>query len=232
MTGNRSKPESPTACRRCGICCQKGGPTLQKEDRPLVERGKLPLKLLVTIRKGEIVRDPKSGSLMRTEEEMIKLKGSGADWCCILFDAVQDRCTRYEYRPVQCRAMACWDTAEIERVMKAPRLNREDLLSGIEGLWALVKDHARRCGLGVAGELSGAAGRGQEKAGARLMEMLRYDRALRELLQERGTDSEQLDFLLGRPLDRLLEGFGMRLVSNGGRVEVRGIDPASSADAR
>jgi len=183
-----------------------------------VETGKLPLRMLVTIRKGEIVREPQSGCLIRAEEEMIKLKGAGTGWCCILFDEAQDRCTRYEYRPVQCRAMACWDTAEIEQVMKAPRLNREDLLSGIEGLWALIEDHEHRCGLDAMGELAAAVGRGEEKAADLLMEMLRYDTALRGLLTEKKTEAEHLDFLLGRSLDGLLGGFGLLLERKDDRI--------------
>jgi Fe-S-cluster containining protein len=175
---------------------------------------------LVTIRKGEIVREPQSGCLIRAEEEMIKLKGAGTGWCCILFDEAHDRCTRYEHRPVQCRAMACWDTAEIEQVIKAPRLTRRDLLYDVAGVWDLVAAHERRCGLSGMDALSAAVRDGDEPAADELMAMIRYDRALREMLVEKGGDGQHLEFLFGRPVECLLDGFGLRLCQKDGRTEI------------
>jgi Fe-S-cluster containining protein len=216
---NRPPSAGPiAACRRCGTCCEKDGPTLHERDRPLVESGAIPLRLLVTLRKGEFVSEPESNRFLRTEEEMIKLKGVGSGWTCICFEAGPNRCTIYDRRPVQCRAMTCWDTAEIRKVMATPKLRRHDLLAGVEGLWELIEEHERRCGLLRLHELS-TAFRGKDKEAAEndLMEMLCYDRALREVLVENGAAAEHLEFLLGRPLDRLLHGFGLRLRHEKGR---------------
>jgi Fe-S-cluster containining protein len=216
----RVNKEFSAECRRCGTCCEKGGPTFHAQDEQLVESGAIPLRLLVTIRKGEVVREPEENRLVRSDGEMIKLKGVGTGWCCILFDASENRCTEYDRRPAECRAMACWDTAEVRKVMETPRLCRRDLLGRVEGLWDLIEDHERRCSvLQVAALAESIRGGGQTAAGD-LIPMLAYDRALRELLMERGTDPEHLDFLLGRPLDRLLDGFGLRLVGESGRVRV------------
>lgn len=216
---NRMPSTKPVdTCRRCGTCCKKGGPTLHVQDRELVENGAIPLRLLVTIRKGEVVREPEGSRLLRADSEMIKLKGSGTGWTCILFDESENRCTGYDRRPAECRAMACWDPADIRRVMAAPRLCRRDLLSGVEGLWELIENHDQRCSVPQVALLSESILGGSEKAGGDLMEMIGYDVALRDLLVGKGTDPEHLDFLLGRPLDRLLDGFGLRLVRDGGRA--------------
>jgi len=219
---NRLPSTEPVAgCRRCGTCCEKGGPTLHDRDRPLVESGAVPLRMLVTIRKGEIVSEPESGRLLRSEAEMIKLKGVGGGWTCICFEAGPNRCTIYDHRPAQCRAMACWDTAEIRKVMATPKLCRRDLLAGVESLWDLIQDHERRCGLLRLHELSTAI-REKDKEAAEndLIEMLRYDRALRDVMVENGADAEHLEFLLGRPLDRLLHGFSLALRHEKGRTGI------------
>jgi Fe-S-cluster containining protein len=186
----------------------------------LVESGAIPLRLLVTIRKGEVVREPEENRLVRCDAEMIKLKGTGTGWSCILFDASKNRCTEYHNRPVECRAMACWDTADIRKAMATPRLCRRDLLGQVDGLWDLIEDHERRCSVPQVAAYAESIRSGSETAAGDLMEMLRFDRALRELLVEKGTDPEHLDFLLGRPLDRLLDGFGLKLAGKSGRVQV------------
>jgi hypothetical protein len=118
--------------------------------------------------------------------------------------------------------MACWDTAKIERIMKTPPLNRTDLLSGVEGLWDMICDHEKRCSLIRVNALSAAVGNGEKTAETELMQMRRYDKALRDLLVERGADAEHLDFLLGRPLDRLFGGFGLKLIQEKGRARLGG----------
>ncbi|MCF8079388.1 MAG: YkgJ family cysteine cluster protein [Desulfobacterales bacterium] len=217
---NEFSLDIPTECRRCGTCCRKGGPTLRLEDRPLVEAGALALRLLVTIRIGEIAREPESGRLVRVEAEMIKLKGAGSGWTCILFDEARNLCTDYDRRTAECRAMSCWDTSEIERIMKTSPLSRRDLLYDVAGVWDLVAAHERRCGLSGMDALSAAVRDGDEPAADELMAMIRYDRALRELLVEKGGDAQHLEFLFGRPLECLLDGFGLRLYQKDGRTEI------------
>lgn len=46
-----------THCRRCGTCCEKGGPALHTDDRMLIENGHIPARYLFTIREGEPVVD-------------------------------------------------------------------------------------------------------------------------------------------------------------------------------
>lgn len=54
------------SCRRCGTCCIKGGPSLHREDLPLVEEGRIRVQDLVCIRSGEMAYDPRRGAAVRT----------------------------------------------------------------------------------------------------------------------------------------------------------------------
>jgi Fe-S-cluster containining protein len=132
-------------CQRCGTCCKKGGPGLHKEDLVLVESGRIPGRALFTIRTGELVRDNVKGILSPLEEEMIKIKGTSGRWTCIFYDESSKGCGIYEDRPLECRALNCRDTSEIEKVYSRSRLTRKDLLSKVAGLWDLIEEHEERC---------------------------------------------------------------------------------------
>ena len=60
-------------CHRCGTCCEKGGPSLHREDRPMIDDGRIPARCLFTIRRGERVRDNVKGTLVPLSEEVIKI---------------------------------------------------------------------------------------------------------------------------------------------------------------
>ncbi len=51
----------------------------------------------------------------------------------------------YNDRPLECRALKCWDTRELEQIYAAKRLTRRDLISNVKGLWDLIEDHQVRC---------------------------------------------------------------------------------------
>jgi len=77
--------------------------------------------------------------------DIIKIKGKEDTWTCIFFDEQNKECSIYNDRPVECRALKCWDTGELEKMYAGHRLTREDLVSKVEGLWDLIKDHQARC---------------------------------------------------------------------------------------
>lgn len=209
------------SCRRCGTCCRQGGPALHLEDRTLVDSGKLPLSVLFTIRAGERVRDNVRGTLETAAEEMIKLKGQGGTWTCVLYDAAVQGCSRYSQRPLECRVLRCWDTRELEGLYAQRRLTRRDLLSGIAGLWELVADHEERCGYARLRQLVAALEDGGRDVAAQVVESVSYDTELRRLVTTRGgLDPAATDFLLGRPLKATLCMFGLALVTADGAVRL------------
>jgi Fe-S-cluster containining protein len=201
-------------CQRCGTCCEKGGPALHREDRYLVESGQIPARCLFTIRRGELARDNVQGTLVPMAGEVIKIRGQGGRWTCLFYDRERRGCGIYDHRPLECRALNCRDTRQIEAVYAAERLTRADLLVQMEGMWELIVDHDTRCGYDHLRDLvSQGAQAGQLKTEAAILEILRYDAHLRQLTVETGgLDAGMLDFIFGRPLAETISMFDLRLV--------------------
>jgi len=204
-------------CQRCGTCCEKGGPGLHREDQALVEAGHIPARFLFTIRRGELARDNVQGTLEPVSEELIKIKGQDGRWTCRFYDRDRRGCGIYDHRPLECRALNCRDTRQIEAVYATERLTRADLLSSMAGLWELIVDHDTRCGYTQLGELVAQGSEaGRLKAEAAILEILRYDAHLRQLAVETGgMDPGMLDFIFGRSLAETISMFSLRLVRNG-----------------
>ena len=211
-----------SSCQRCGTCCQKGGPAFHLADKALIDSGEIPSKYLYTIRKGEMAYDNVRQCLEPVGSDIIKIKGKGNSWTCLFFDEAQAACTIYENRPIECRALKCWDTAELEALYAQKRLKREDLLAGIEGLWDLIKDHQQRCNYDTILALIKAIG--SEKPGnarQKLAERIQFDNEIRKLVvSQGGLDADMLDFLFGRPLNQTLKHFGLKFDQKGKKINL------------
>jgi len=214
------KPDK--TCMRCGTCCKKGGPGLHADDRSLVESGKIPANALFTIRAGELVRDNVKGVLVPLAEEMIKIKGISNRWTCIFYDEPSKGCGIYEQRPLECRALNCRDTTEIETVYTHSRLSRKDLLAGVGGLWDLVGDHERRCSYGkIKWLVDHGSNNGTLNREGEILEVMRYDTHLRQLTKDQvGVEDGMLDFLFGRPLSDTIKMFDLKLAKEDGRYRL------------
>lgn len=212
------------ACRQCGTCCRKGGPALHRVDRALVMEGLIPAENLYTIRTGEPVRDNVAGQAAFAEGDIIKIKGAGDSWCCRYLDDPANRCTIYDRRPLECRAMQCWDTRAIADLYDRDRLTRRDLLGDVAGLWELIVDHDRRCSyraLRAKAERLTSHPLERTTILAAITDMVKYDESLRSLLVEQGHASQGLlDFLLGRPLTAALHGFQIKVERAGQRLRL------------
>ena len=219
-----SPPNDDQTCRRCGTCCRKGGPALHRQDAHLIDDGLIPAEALYTIRPGEPVQDNVAGRPAFAGDDIIKIKGGADGWCCRFLEEATNRCTIYNHRPVECRALQCWDTRAIEGLYDRERLSRRDLLQGVEGLWELIADHERRCNYRRIRDLAGRLSEepsAQKTAMGAVTDMVKYDESLRQLLVENGhTPAGMLDFLLGRPLVQTLPGFHIQVQSSGGRIRL------------
>lgn len=203
-----------TQCRRCGTCCRKGGPTLHLEDQALVESGIIALKQLLTIRQGEPAYDNVAGVICPaiTDIIMIRALSAGRDMCGFYL-ADSKGCGIYDQRPAECQALKCWDSREIEKLYACRRLTRRHLLSKVEGLWDLVREHQQRCDYSQVAELASQlkSVRPRPDAEKMLLELIRYDESIRQLTCERaGLDPELLPFLFGRPLSFTIRMFQLR----------------------
>lgn len=204
------------SCRRCGTCCRKGGPALHLEDRYLVWEGKIPLKDLFTIRKGEPAYDNIAETLAPAPSDILKIKPVAADGtACVYFQHDQKGCAIYAHRPWECRTLACWKPQPLIDQYQLKRLTRRHLLSTIEGLWDLVCDHQKKCDYREIARLAAGLHKKKNdlKAKNRLMELIRYDQFLRESIVERSTlTPEMLEFLMGRALRVTIRMFQLKLV--------------------
>jgi hypothetical protein len=183
----------------------------------LIEKGVIPSRYLYTIREGELARDNVKGCLKPVESDIIKIKGKEDSWTCIFFNKMRKACTIYSDRPLECRALKCWDTRELEKIYANTRLTRKDLVSGVKGLWDLIEDHQARCDYEkIRPLIKDLAGSKKKLARRKLLEIVRYDAEIRSLVVSRGgLDVEMLDFLFGRPLSKTLGNYGIKIHQDG-----------------
>jgi Fe-S-cluster containining protein len=194
--------EKQTACRQCGTCCRNGGPSFHLEDRALIDNGLIQAKDLFTIRRGEPAHENVQGKISPVKTDIIKIKGKKGIWECTFLEGKTNRCTIYTNRPVECRALMCWDTRKIEAIYNRTRLTRQDLLENVAGLWDLVEDHQRRCDYHIIQSLAGKTGKAPDNAARKkLLEIVGFDTHIRILTTEQGGIQMTLtEFLFGRPL--------------------------------
>ncbi len=155
-------------------------------------------------------------------EEIIKIKGQANKWTCLYYEKENRGCGIYGYRPMECRALSCRDTRRIERIYETARLTRQDLLSGIQGLWELIEDHEQHCSYhGLKSLVSGGLGDGCLKQEEAILEILRFDAHVRQLAVEKGgLDARMLDFIFGRPLVDTIKMFDITLMKQDGKYRL------------
>lgn len=130
-------------CDQCGTCCANGGPALHREDKKLIEEGKISISQLITIRKNELVHHPVTGKVQPVKSELIKISGIGKKWSCFFFEPDQKSCTIYDTRPKSCRELECWNTEAIEKIIEKDLLNRAALIEADNPLSRAVVEHEK-----------------------------------------------------------------------------------------
>ena len=203
-----------TECIRCGTCCKKGGPSFHLEDKVLIEKGIILSKYLYTIREDELCYDNVKESILPAASDIIKIKGQKDSITCIFFNEKENECTIYDNRPLECRALKCWDTREIERIYSKNRLTRKDLISTIEGLWDLVEDHQRRCSYETLKFFIDALNKDKKDEALKgIFDIIEYDAQIRELVVQKGDlDPEMTDFIFGRPITETIRMYGFKII--------------------
>ncbi|MDD4732301.1 MAG: YkgJ family cysteine cluster protein [Desulfovibrio sp.] len=213
--------DTPATCRRCGICCSKGGPALHDEDAPLVG-GVLPMERLMTLRVGEMVLDQPLGKVVPLVEEIIKIRSVPGATACALFDEKSKACEIYEHRPAECRELLCENDERLKAMYDKDRLCRRDLLPDDHPLMEIVEDHDRRCSPRKLTSLARRVTEGDQAALDEIGRILAYDAELRRMVPEKtGLSPDAMEFLLGRPLDLVLAGIGLEVRHEEGRTVLR-----------
>jgi len=211
-------------CKQCGTCCRKGGPILHGDDRDILTAGHIQVQHLITIRQGELAYSPVTNDLRPTAMELIKTAGRGNDWTCCFFDEQTGDCSIYEYRPLECRLLQCWDTTPLEAVINRNTLTRTDIIPADDPILPLIAYHDQECSCVRLFEL--AAGLKQETANkatiAELTALIRQDLHIRSQAVALYTLPVAVElFYFGRPLFSLLHPFGLTFHEQNGTIHLR-----------
>jgi Fe-S-cluster containining protein len=205
-------------CMRCGECCSRVTPSLHLEDLSLFDEGVLRLDSLYTLRKGEPVLDNVRGKLEDLSEEIVKLKESPESRRCILYEPAGKNCRYYDRRPLQCRTQECWNPAALEELWSRNKLTRRDFIKDDEELLGLLEIHDRRCS---PESLDGAIKRYWDTRESSdldpVIDMVSQDMIVRDFfLKSLGRNPEELAFLLGRPLAKIIEAYNLKVEKDSG----------------
>jgi len=198
------------SCIRCGECCLRSTPSLQKEDIPLVLEGHIRKKDLFTVRRGETLWDNVLEEVRQAVHEIVKVKD--VEGACVYYDDAQKACLIYAHRPAQCYALECWDSSKFMAVYAGPKATREDFVDdGV--LRELIREHENRCGYERFATLVREIEPKGEAAVEQIMEILKFDYHLRPFVcKKTGIDPDETDFLFGRPLINTISQFGLQVI--------------------
>ena len=218
MSKSKQK-EKMTTCRRCGTCCKNGGPSFHLEDKLLIEEGMIPLKYIYTIRKRERCYDNIKECFLPATSDILKIKAQKGSRTCVFFIEQDKECTIYDHRPMECRALKCWDTRDIQRIYAQNRLTRKNLISSVEGLWELVEDHQKRCSYDMLKFFVDALDEDdRHKTLEGILNILEYDYKIRRLsVQKAKLDPDLTDFLFGRPIAETIKIYGIKIEEKEGK---------------
>lgn len=217
-TGNK---KVQTSCRQCGICCTKGGAALHRDDLSLLREKKIPLSNLITIRKGEFAFNPVTDRVQATANEIVKLRGTGREWTCCYYNDTAKGCSIYEYRPLACHALKCWDPADSLALVESDLLGRFDILVENKAMQRLVNEYETACPLPDFTFLAQNSIKLSDTTIDTLENDINSDLEFRNqaVLGSAEVLQEEM-FLFGRPLFQLLQPFGFSISQSGSRLRL------------
>jgi len=199
-------------CVRCGECCRRGSPVLYDQDRPTLAAGAVKRQDLVTLRQGERAFSNREQKIVVVEKEQVKLKEAPDGRTCIFLGPGKDACLIYPDRPFQCRIMDCWDPSRFQTLLSLDPLTRTDLLGQNNPLIPVIEEHDRRCGLETLEAALKETGEQKPADPDKAMDAVLFDLHVRRFVEEKfGVEPEEMDFLFGRPLALIIQGFGFAL---------------------
>lgn len=211
-----------TACRQCGICCEKGGPALHTQDLLLITDGFLPFKSIITIRRGEFVHDPVTDAIGPSKTELLKISGSNGTWSCLFYDKGQKGCSIYDHRPLACRTLKCWDTGAILKLSGRDLLSRLDLVGPETRLGKRLVEHEALFPFPDLKALVGSLSHISKKI------LKKLERTVNRDLDHRAESVDlfhlsiaQELFYFGRPIFQQLEHFGFAIRETAAGIKIK-----------
>ena len=211
-------------CNRCGTCCENGGPALHSQDIPLLANGLLSLENLITIRKNELVDEPRTNSIEPSKTEFLKIRGIKGAWACIFYDKIQNRCGIYTHRPFACRILKCWDTKGIFEITGKDLLSRLDVVKENDPLRKRLMEHEALFPIPDLKGISRTITRSSRKTIKKLERLCNKDIAHR--IESVGTFHLSVAmelFYFGRPIFEMLTpiGFDIRETPSGVKLKFK-----------
>ncbi|MCP4115407.1 MAG: YkgJ family cysteine cluster protein [Desulfobacteraceae bacterium] len=211
-------------CKRCGTCCENGGPALHTQDLPLIENRSLSFDDLITIRKGELAHDPVTNAIEPVKTELLKIRGKKGSWACIFYDKNGKGCSIYGHRPLACGVLKCWDTDEILALAGKDLLSRLDLVKEDNPLKKRMIEHEQLFAVPDMKTISRTVSRSSKKTIKKLERISNKDLTYRSRAVHdfHLSVAEEL-FYFGRPLYQLLTplGFTVRETATGIKLQFK-----------
>lgn len=195
-------------CLGCGRCCRAGSPALLAREADLVGPGGPFWGQVYAVRIGEPMADLRRGETRPAARERIKLREDRNG--CLFLDPAGG-CRVYEHRPAQCRALECWRPESSLSTEHEPLLDRPTALAGRRVALDYLAAHQARC---PADDLIDLSTRAETDRAARdrLIDQIGFDGHVRRFALEKGDlEADELNLVLGRPLEVVLIGLGWRL---------------------
>jgi Fe-S-cluster containining protein len=209
-------------CKRCGTCCENGGPALHGKDLPLIEKGLLIIDDLITIRKGELAHDPVKNAIEPVKAEFIKISGSKGSWACTFYDVKQNECTIYGNRPIACGLLKCWDTKEILEIAGRDLLSRQDIVKETSPLRKRLIEHESLFPLGNLRSISQTISRSSKNTIKKLERVCNKEITHRiQSVDMFHLSVAQELFYFGRPIFELLRPLGFSIAETASGIKLR-----------
>ena len=218
-------------CKRCGTCCENGGPALHTQDLPLIEKRVLSFEKIITIRNGELAHNPVSNSIEPVSTELLKIRGIKDSWACFFYDKTRNGCTIYNHRPIACKVLKCWDTDDILALAGKDLISRLDIVKEGNPLRERLIEHEELFPCPDLKTISGTISRSSKKAVKKLERIINKDLAYRiQVIDDFNLSVSQELFYFGRPLFQLLIplGFTTRETSSGIKLRFSKARPSSA----
>lgn len=199
-------------CLRCGTCCKKDTPALVFEDMALLREEIIGPDHLYTVRKGETVYNPFEDKAVELAHEIIKVRSVTGTTQCIFFRGLDNSCSIYDHRPLQCRLQECWNPTNMTQTY-SEYITRENLFGHIDYLWDIINAHEQRCSVEkwtqTIKRLEATRGNSVEE----VLDLLKCDHVASEFLRDKfSMKSEIVSLVLGRPLRDTLPLYGLELI--------------------
>lgn len=209
------------SCRRCGKCCNEGGPALHGPDLELITSGRIPLSALITLRKGELAHNPVIRKIAAIENELVKLKGTGREWNCYYYDSQENSCTIYDFRPQACGVLKCWAPDDLLEMVGKDTLSRFDILQEDNPLRSIISEHERLYPCPDMEEIASLSADMSDTMKRSLQKLANEDLRFRtRVVKEFDLKLSDELFYFGRPVFQLLQPLGARVSESALGIEL------------